>query len=82
MISVVEKKIKKIKVITQPTKSLKSTMEEGVFVESAFDLRCHIVKNKLLYVAFSAILLAGKQPIFCTFQEGKIRHDVRRLKKV
>ena len=29
-------------------------MEEGVFVESAFNMRCHRVKNTLLHIAFSA----------------------------
>ena len=28
-------------------------MEERVFVESAFNMRCHIVKNTLLHIAFS-----------------------------
>ena len=41
-----------------------STLEEGVFVESAFNMRCHIVKNTLLHTAFSVILPAGKVYIF------------------
>ena len=48
-----------MKGITQPTKKHWKTLE-GVFVESAFNMRCHIVKNTLLHIAFSAILLAGK----------------------
>ena len=46
---------------SQPAKSLKSntTLEEGVFVESAFNMRCHIVNNTLFHIAFSAILPAG-----------------------
>ena len=41
---------------------LKVTLEEGFFIESAFNMRCHIVKNTLLQVAFSAILPAGILP--------------------
>ena len=44
--------------LTQPAKSLKSNTG-GVFVESAFNMRCHIVKNALLHIVFSAILPAG-----------------------
>ena len=35
------------------------TLEEGVFVESALKMQCHIHKNTLLHIAFSAILPAG-----------------------
>ena len=45
--------------LSQPAKSIKVTMKEGVFIESAFNMRCHIVKNTLLHIAFSAIILAG-----------------------
>ena len=31
------------------------TVEEGVFVESAFNMQCHIVKNTLLHIAFSSV---------------------------
>ena len=37
----------------------KLTLEEGVFVESAFNMQCHIVQNALIHTAFSAILSAG-----------------------
>ena len=37
----------------------KVTLEEGVSVESAFNMWCHIVKNTLLHIAFSEILPAG-----------------------
>ena len=47
----------------QPAKSLKVTLEEWVVVESAFNMRCHIVKNTLLHTAFSANLPAGKSSI-------------------
>ena len=49
----------KILVTSQSAKSLKRTLEEGVFVESAFNMRCHIVKNTLPHIDFSAILPAG-----------------------
>ena len=39
--------------------SRQKTLEEGVFVESAFNMRCHVVKNTLPHTAFSAILPAG-----------------------
>ena len=38
----------------------KVTLEEGVFVESEFNMQCHIHKNTLLHIALSAILPAGK----------------------
>ena len=40
-------------------KSLKRNTEEVSFVESAFDMKCHIGKNTLLHTAFSTILPAG-----------------------
>ena len=49
----------------------KETLEEVVFVESAFKIRCHIVKKTLLHIAFSAILPAGNSPLFI-FEIGKI----------
>jgi len=42
----------------------KNNLKEGVFVNSALNLQCHIGKNTLLRTAFSAILPTGfiKQP--------------------
>ena len=40
-------------------KRKKVTLEEWVFVEWAFNMRCHIFQNTLLHTAFSAILPAG-----------------------
>ena len=37
----------------------KVTLKEGVFVESVFNVQCHIVKNTLLHTAVYAILPAG-----------------------
>ena len=47
----------------------KVTLEEGVFVESAFNMRCHIVKNTLLHTAFSATLTI--QTHFKIFDQNK-----------
>ena len=44
---------------TYPAGKIAKTLEEWVFVESAYNMRCHIVKNTLLHIAFSAILPAG-----------------------
>ena len=44
--------------ITQPAKSLKSN--NGVFVESAFKIRYHIVKNTLLHIAFLQFCRLGR----------------------
>ena len=44
---------------SQPAKSQKVILEEGVFVESALKMQCHIHKNTLLHIAFSVILTAG-----------------------
>ena len=43
-------------------------MEEGVFVESAFNMRYHIAKNTLLHIAFCAILPAGHL-LFCSLSQ-------------
>ena len=40
----------------------KVTVKEWVFVESAFKMQYHIVKNTLPRTAFSAILPAGLEP--------------------
>jgi len=40
-------------------KIAKIQSKECVFVNSAFKLQCHIVKNTLLHTAFSAILPTG-----------------------
>ena len=37
----------------------KLTQKEGAFVESAFNMRCRVVKNTLLHIVFYAILPAG-----------------------
>ena len=37
---------------TQLAKSLRSNTEGGVFVESACNMRCHIVKNTLFHIVF------------------------------
>ena len=41
----------------------KLTLEEGVFVESAFNMRCHKVKNTLLHIAFLQFCRLGTQDV-------------------
>ena len=56
-------------------------MGEGVFVESAFNMQCHMVKNTLLHIAFSAIVPAGLE-----YESNKARQylekDYKMLKTI
>ena len=71
-------------IISQSAKSLKSNT--GVFVESAFDMQCHFIKNTLLHTAFSAHLPGGNSTVITSlyrrnlqrkkiFKENKTKHD-------
>ena len=51
-----------IHIPSQQRERLKVTLEEWVFVESAFIIQCYIVKIKLLHTAFSAIF-AGLETV-------------------
>ena len=48
------------------TKLLNITLEKWVFVESAFNMQCYILKNALIPTAFSVTSPVGSAAIFWT----------------
>ena len=49
---------------SQQAGKIAKKMEEGVFVESALKMQCHIHKNTLLHIAFSGIFAGWDHSVF------------------